>query len=389
MKTRSLLFFLLFHLVASATPSIFFEGTWEQARAKAKKENKFILLDCWTENCGYCKMMDDETFVDSAVVDFMGKNFIAVSRDMERGEGRLLNMKYHTQGYPTYYIFTSKGEICYELVGYMKPQLWIDTLTRILRPEGHQTYKGFNDKLEPGYPEFYKTTFGVGNERVIADSAVVSQWLDKQPDLSSEICWGVLWLYRGSVKHQQWILDNRMKLYALYGEQVWHSIYGIIAIRCYLATKAGNDSLFEENIALADVYLPEPYRSERMLYGRSQHYQLNGKWKQYALLHDADFRKNNFDNPEHIHNVSWDIYENSSDTTTINLAIGWVEIIMKADTSWELHDTYACLLFKAGRLDESEAQAEMAIEMAGKKGLLANDTRDLLERIREKKKAQK
>jgi thioredoxin-related protein len=384
-KRLSLGVLLLLCIAANAAPSIFFDGTWQQARAKAKKENKYIFLDCWTEWCGYCKMMDSETFVDPAVMEFMQKNFVSVSRDMERGEGRLLNMKYHPSGYPTYYIFNPQGELCFELTGYMKPQPWIDTLRSALKPEKQHVCTGFSEQLEPGYPDFYKASFGVSNERKRADSAVAAEWLDQQPDLSSEVSWGVLRLYKGSYVHQQWMFENGPRLYALYGEQVWFAISNTISTRAYQAGMAGNDAAVEELLAIAEKYLPEPFRSEVPYYSRSAVYRDKNQWLEYTLLSDAYFSTLHYEDLT-LNNLAWQVCENSSDTVALNIAIKWIEIQLKTDSTWYVHDTYAALLYKTGRLDEAEIQANIAIEKAGREGEMAEGAHALRDKIAEEKK---
>lgn len=386
MKIRTILPLLLFLCTeVSASSTVFFDGTWDQARKLAKKENKYIFLDCWTEWCGYCKMMDNETFVDSTVVEFMQKNFISLSRDMERGEGRLLNMKYHTSGYPTFLIFTPKGELCYELSGYMKPAPWLDSLRYALQPEHQQVCTGYSDELDVNYPEFYKQSFGVGDERKIADSAEVASWLDKQTDLSTEICWAVLWFYKGSYDHQQWMFENGNRLYGLYGKQVWYGISGVLGYRGYLATKGGNATAFEEVMLKAEKYLPEPYRSERIYSSRSYYYKTNNQWSKYTLLTDEYFSRNNYAVTS-LNEEAWLLYENTDDTTLLNIGIKWIEYEFKRDSSWYTHDTYACLLFKIGRFDDAELHANIAIEKAGKAGEVPTETIELLDKIRNRKK---
>ncbi|MDF1696795.1 MAG: DUF255 domain-containing protein [Saprospiraceae bacterium] len=41
----------------------------------AKKDNKMILVDVYTDWCKWCKVMDKETFSDSDVSSFIGENF--------------------------------------------------------------------------------------------------------------------------------------------------------------------------------------------------------------------------------------------------------------------------------------------------------------------------
>lgn len=61
--------------------------TLEQA-TKASKENpsKPILLNIYTDWCGYCKKLDKETFVDPAVIKYVNDNYIPVKFNAETKE---------------------------------------------------------------------------------------------------------------------------------------------------------------------------------------------------------------------------------------------------------------------------------------------------------------
>ena len=52
--------------------------------ARHEKEPKKILVDVYTEWCGWCKKMDKTTFVDPAVVAYVRENFYAVKFDAEQ-----------------------------------------------------------------------------------------------------------------------------------------------------------------------------------------------------------------------------------------------------------------------------------------------------------------
>ncbi len=105
----------------------FFHGTWEEALAKAKKENKLIFMDAYATWCGPCKMMARNTFTKEEVGDFFNKNFINIKMDMEHHpEGRRLSQKYGLRAYPTLYFIDSKENITHSSVGYLKPNQLIE-----------------------------------------------------------------------------------------------------------------------------------------------------------------------------------------------------------------------------------------------------------------------
>jgi len=55
-----------------------------ESAADANKEvKKFIFIDIYTDWCGWCKKMDQSTFLDSAVVSYMNEHFYAVKMNAE------------------------------------------------------------------------------------------------------------------------------------------------------------------------------------------------------------------------------------------------------------------------------------------------------------------
>ena len=72
-------------IVISSTVSAQIEWiSWEEAIEKSKTEPKKILVDVYTEWCGWCKRMDKTSFQDDEVVAYVQQNFYAVKLDAEQ-----------------------------------------------------------------------------------------------------------------------------------------------------------------------------------------------------------------------------------------------------------------------------------------------------------------
>ena len=119
--------------------------TFNEALEAQKKDPKPIFMDVYTDWCGPCKLLDKNTFHDASVVELINKKYYAVKFN---GEGTdtvnykgtvFTNPKHNPQsrgrnavhefttflklrGYPSMYIFDSKGEIKSPIVGYLTPE---------------------------------------------------------------------------------------------------------------------------------------------------------------------------------------------------------------------------------------------------------------------------
>lgn len=97
----------------------FFKGSYKEALAKAKKENKLVFFDAYAVWCKPCLMMKKHSFTDPDVAAFFNKNFINVMMDMEKGEGIALSEQMDIGFYPTLLFLDGDGNIKQKKVGYL------------------------------------------------------------------------------------------------------------------------------------------------------------------------------------------------------------------------------------------------------------------------------
>lgn len=95
----------------------FEHGTFDEALAKAKAENKMVFMDCFTTWCGPCKMLSKKIFPQKEVGDYFNANFVSIKMDMEKGEGIDLLKKYQVKAFPTLLFMDATGKVLHKMVG--------------------------------------------------------------------------------------------------------------------------------------------------------------------------------------------------------------------------------------------------------------------------------
>jgi len=97
-------------MMSQTKGTVFEKGTFAQALAKAKQENKNVFVDCYTQWCGPCHYMSTDVFPLDSIGNFMNSRFVSIKIDMEHGEGPVLQKKFGVRAYPTFIIFNGNGD---------------------------------------------------------------------------------------------------------------------------------------------------------------------------------------------------------------------------------------------------------------------------------------
>ncbi len=111
---------------ASGPGVAFVQGSYEDALARARAEKRLLLVDVYTDWCGWCKKLDREVFGDARVAE-AARRLVAVRVDAEK-EGEEIARRFDVEGYPTVLFVDGSGSVVKRIEGFVD----VDEMLRIL-----------------------------------------------------------------------------------------------------------------------------------------------------------------------------------------------------------------------------------------------------------------
>ncbi|MDF9798542.1 thioredoxin-related protein [Catalinimonas alkaloidigena] len=112
--------------------------TIEEAQELSKENPKKVIMDVYTDWCGWCKKMDKTTFADEKVVEYVNENFYAVKFDAEANKSFAFKGQEFTNpqftkalrvsGYPTVVFFAEDFSKFQPVSGYRQADEFLKML---------------------------------------------------------------------------------------------------------------------------------------------------------------------------------------------------------------------------------------------------------------------
>jgi thioredoxin-related protein len=125
---------------ASLAPAVTAPGTgapevqwleYGEALSRAKRENKHVIVDFYTNWCGWCRRMDHDTYGDSAVAAYLRDNFVLSKVNAESPKrfkvgdstksGIELAREFGVSSFPITWFMRPDGTKIDKLMGYQPP----------------------------------------------------------------------------------------------------------------------------------------------------------------------------------------------------------------------------------------------------------------------------
>lgn len=119
--------------------------SWEEGYKKAKKENKIMIVDAYTDWCYWCKVMDNKTYSQEKIITAVEKDFVAIKINPElEGTYEFNKTKYsggdlidklangNFRGYPTTFFVFPGSSKSYAEVGYLEADVFEQKMEKYL-----------------------------------------------------------------------------------------------------------------------------------------------------------------------------------------------------------------------------------------------------------------
>ena len=393
MKNILLISFLTsFAIVQAQNRAINFEhGNLASVYEKAKKENKLIFVDAYTSWCGPCKWMAKNVFTNDTVADYFNTTFVNYKLDMEKGEGIAFAQTFTVGCYPSLLFIDGTGKLVHRGAGGLSPQPFIEFAAHALSPD-----KSFSAQMA----EFDKT--GLTEKNVIDYISLVSSCcLNPREKVN---------IYIKSIKEEDYIKRNNWILIRDYAyDQDSREIKYFFKNYAEFEKKYGTDTVELKVIMLGKNYFAKSSQaptfdkpafekikkeflalnwpqSKRIVYEAELDMTSRLDKTRYYELASAEFLDYNINNSGALNSMAWKFYENVTDKKQLKAATKMAERACALNNSYAYLDTYAAVLYKSGDLKEAEKVANMAIDIAKKGNMPAEDykeTDDLLKKIAE------
>lgn len=156
---RTILFvLLLMPMLLGATDTNsqvqFINNNLNGAKEKARQEGKLYVVNFVTTYCYLCKMMDETTFSDRRVTDYVEQNYVPVKVNIEDFDGIEWKQKYDIRLVPTIIIFDSNGEP----VGRYEESMGSARMLEVLERHNFSQNKTVENTTSSAYPTTTEST---------------------------------------------------------------------------------------------------------------------------------------------------------------------------------------------------------------------------------------
>jgi thioredoxin-related protein len=384
--TRILPFLLLPLLSIAQDKGVRFdhESSWSAIQARAKTENKYIFMDCFTTWCGPCRFMSTTIFPQEEAGNFFNDKFISVKVQLDTiakddahvrswyADAHNIMTQYDVRAFPTYLVFTPDGHVLHRAVGSTQTaaefirniQVAFDT-SAAYYPQLAQYQAGRRDssflrKLAEQAAEVYDMKDG---------AAVADAYFAGQSDPFTPGALHLLITYTQSIKDKGFSIfcDHSDKVDQVLGAGAAKQRVSFLLMQAYLgpAVKAAGGrepdwkAMQKTMSEKYPAYAAEVTSKSKVLYFQQRHDwpHFQGAVVAYMQQYGAHATA------EELNDYAWTVFQNCPDMTCVADALDWSKRSFNDKPNPGYMDTYANILYKMGKKDDAITWEQKAADL--------------------------
>ncbi len=380
---------------------------WQEIKDKAKKENKYIFVDCYATWCGPCKQMDQKVYPNDSVGTFYNDKFISVKVQMDISENDPPNIKsfylvaqelretYSVNVLPSYLFISPTGKVVHKDVGMKNVTDFIKLGENAINPS-KQLYT-LLDRWRTGnllFEEMPVLAMKLRNDYQDKEKAIAiatdyqARYLNKLSD--SEYLKKENLLFIANFTAIIRLSDNAYKLFYNYPKKV-DSILRVPnyskGVVDYVVAKEMIDPYIkkannEQNVPNWKSIEKAIIREVGSELAERNITSAKVRWYGSKNKHDPEFAKNfirevefqglsSFDHGAGfglLNNKAWTLFSYSEKPKYLKIALDWVEYALRLEPNAHFSiDTKANLLYKLGRTEEAIELQTKLVELSNGK----------------------
>lgn len=367
---------------AVADTGIHFEHdlSWAAVQAKAKAENKYIFMDCYTTWCGPCRYMSTTIFPMEQTGKYVNERFISVgvqldttAKDAESvkawyKDGHDIAEKYHVRAYPTYLIFAPDGHAVHRFVGSSPAPQFLASLAASF--DSSSQYYTLLAQFESGRRDsafLHKTAMATANAYDLANAeGVANAWLATQSDLLSRdaLYMQELITKKSTDRYFSTFTDHSAEVDKVLGP----GFAGSMVRNIYMGefVKKGDNRPPDWAAVHKTIAEKLPAQADELTARIKLNYYLSKKDFPNFEKEMVSYMKtysNRLSDAE-LNSIAWSVFQNCSDMSCVTDILDWSKRL-RDNNEPGFVDTYANILYKLGKKDDAIALETKAMERAG------------------------
>jgi thiol-disulfide isomerase/thioredoxin len=382
-KTLWLILLLPFLSQAQDDKGVHFEHglSWAAVQAKAKAENKYIFMDCFTTWCGPCKYMSSQVFPQEAAGTYFNDKFISVGVQLDTSkvdndtvkawyaDAHAIGEQYDVRAYPTFLVFAPDGRPVHRLVGSSASAGDFIARVNISFDPGKQYYtlldqykKGTRDtaflhKMAMSCFEAYDRV----NGKKVADDYLASQL-----DLFNHDALYLIDLLtnRSTDKYFSFYIDHSAEVDKVLGPKTAETKVRNVFILEGAGRKSDDNRPPDWAAVHSKIAAKLPADADELTARvKVNFYRGRKDWPNFekAMVDYMKTYGDHMTDPE-LNDLAWSVFENCPDMTCVGEVLDWSKRL-KDGSDAAFIDTYANILYKLGKKDDAIALETKAIGM--------------------------